>query len=83
MCPSGPITSSTDIVFLSLFFHQICEKQKTLGSGFKRYWVDEIKAPYAVFQTNQWLGYDDLQSIQAKVIVLTSDFGKRILYYTP
>lgn len=62
-CMAGPYTREGGF----LGFNEICEKQMSSGSGFERYWVDEIKAPYAVFQTNQWIGYDDLDAIQAKV----------------
>ncbi|CAG0912516.1 unnamed protein product [Notodromas monacha] len=48
----------------------ICDLAK--APGFTRHWIDELKVPYAVFQNNQWLGYDDLESIQIKVDYLNS-----------
>jgi hypothetical protein len=46
---------------------QICALEKNPSTGFTRYWSKDIHAPYAVFQNNQWLGYDDIQSLQFKV----------------
>ena len=48
---------------------QICEMQGVLGDDFQRTWVESIKAPYAVYQVDQWMSYDDLESIKFKVIL--------------
>lgn len=50
---------------------QICEK---LSNGANRVFDDEHKAPYITYPGDwggsQWVGYDDFQSIQAKVLFL-------------
>jgi chitinase len=37
-----------------------------LSAGWTRVWNDEQKVPYA-YHGDQWVGYDDLQSIEIKV----------------
>jgi chitinase len=37
-----------------------------LAAGWTRVWNDEQKVPYA-YHGDQWVGYDDLQSIEIKV----------------
>ena len=37
-----------------------------LDRGAVRTWVDDMKVPYAV-NGNQWYGYDDEESVTAKV----------------
>ena len=36
------------------------------NNGAKRYFIDEQKGPYLVL-ADQWLGYEDIQSITIKV----------------
>lgn len=43
--------------------YQICENLK---SGWSRVWDDEQKTPYA-YRGNQWVGYDDVESVAIKV----------------
>ena len=42
---------------------QLCEK---FVAGAERHWIDEQSVPYAVLG-DQWYGYDDDDSIEAKV----------------
>ena len=47
-----------------LAYYEICEK---LRSGeFTEYWDEEGKVPYA-YGGDQWVGYDNIDSIQYKV----------------
>ncbi|XP_076075265.1 putative chitinase 10 isoform X1 [Mytilus galloprovincialis] len=45
-----------------LSFYEVCEN---LANGWTRVWNDEQKVPYA-YKGDQWVGYDDLESIQIK-----------------
>ncbi|XP_071132083.1 probable chitinase 10 isoform X1 [Mytilus edulis] len=45
-----------------LSFYEVCEN---LANGWTRVWNDEQKVPYA-HKGDQWVGYDDLESIQIK-----------------
>ncbi|XP_069696039.1 endochitinase-like [Periplaneta americana] len=52
----GPYTSSSGV----LAYYEICLNQ------WPRQWDDTAKCPYA-FQGNQWVGYDDPESVQIKM----------------
>lgn len=66
-------------------YNEICYNINT----WQRYWLDSQKVPYAV-KGNQWIGYDDLQSLPFKLNYIisknlggamfwsmeTDDFGK-------
>ncbi|CAC5409184.1 E3.2.1.14 [Mytilus coruscus] len=54
----GPYTREGG--FLS--FYEVCQN---LAKGWTRVWNDEQKVPYA-YKGDQWVGYDDLESIQIK-----------------
>ena len=42
--------------------------QSYLKNGWKRVWLEKEKVPYAYdLKTNQWVGYDDIESVQYKV----------------
>ena len=56
---AGPYTQAAG--FLSYF--EVC---KLLKDGWNKEWHDEQKIPYA-FKDDQWVGYDDPQSIKIKV----------------
>ena len=43
---------------------QICEMLKTGGT---RNWIPEMEVPYVV-KNDQWVGYDDPESLKKKVI---------------
>lgn len=47
-------------------YYQVCEN---LANGWTRVWNDEQKVPYA-YKGDQWVGYDDLESIQIKVNII-------------
>ena len=48
---------------ISNYCFQICHN---LANGWKRIWNDEQKVPYA-YNGDQWVGYDDLESLEIKV----------------
>ena len=48
-----------------LGFNEICKKQ--MQGQWKTYRNDFVKAPWMV-KGNQWVSYDDVASVQAKVI---------------
>lgn len=49
-------------------------------NSWTRHWVDEQKVPYAV-KGNQWVGYDDLESIEYKLnYVLDKDLGGTMIW---
>ena len=54
----GPFTAADG--FLAYF--EVC---KSLKDGYNREWNDEQNVPYA-FKDDQWVGYDDQQSIKLK-----------------
>ncbi|CAG0892416.1 unnamed protein product [Darwinula stevensoni] len=58
---AGPYTREAGI----LGFNEMCEVQKRYGD-FQRIWNHDIKAPYCTFNSNQWFGYDDNESIALK-----------------
>ncbi|CAG0903384.1 unnamed protein product [Darwinula stevensoni] len=64
---AGPYTREAGI----LGFNEICEIQKQYGD-FKRIWNDDIKAPYCTFNSNQWFGYDDTESITQKAQLIVN-----------
>lgn len=52
-------------------YNEICFN----GNSWTRHWVEEQKVPYAV-RNNQWVGYDDLQSVEIKLkYILQRDLG--------
>lgn len=57
---AGPYTQQAGV----LGYNEFCEKLKTEAWDLR--WSDEQQVPYAV-RNNQWLGYDDVRSIQLKV----------------
>uniref|UniRef100_A0AAG5D9Z8 chitinase n=1 Tax=Anopheles atroparvus TaxID=41427 RepID=A0AAG5D9Z8_ANOAO len=57
---AGPYTQQAGV----LGYNEFCEKLQTEAWDLR--WSDEQQVPYAV-RNNQWLGYDDLRSIQLKV----------------
>ncbi len=48
-----------------LAYYEICQK---LQMGWTRVWNEEQKVPYA-YNGNEWVGYEDIQSLKFKVIV--------------
>ncbi len=46
-----------------LSYYEICQK---LSQGWTKKWDDEAKVPYA-HSGNEWVGYDDIQSLKVKV----------------
>jgi len=36
-------------------------------NGTTRFWSTEQQVPYLIYNGNQWLGYDDAQSVAGKV----------------
>jgi chitinase len=46
-------------------YHEFCKILQTEGSLWTRYWDDRYMAPYTV-KGNQWIGYDDQESIAIK-----------------
>lgn len=67
---AGPFTAAAG--FLSYF--EVC---KLLKDGWNKEWNEEQKVPYA-FKDDQWVGYDDTQSIKLKVNSKLYHFPKRI-----
>lgn len=58
-------------------YNEICFN----GDTWTRHWVDEQKVPYAVRST-QWVGYDDLQSVEIKLnYILQRDLGG-VMYWS-
>ena len=57
---SGPFTQAPGF----LAYYEIC---KLMKEGWTKEWNDEQKIPYA-FKDDQWVGFDDTQSIKLKVI---------------
>uniref|UniRef100_A0A182SA33 chitinase n=1 Tax=Anopheles maculatus TaxID=74869 RepID=A0A182SA33_9DIPT len=57
---AGPYTRQAGV----MGYNEFCEK--LLTESWERRWSSEQQVPYAV-RNNQWLGYDDLLSIQQKV----------------
>lgn len=57
---AGPYTREPGV----LGYNEFCEKLQTESWDLR--WSDEQQTPYAV-RNNQWLGYDDLRSVQLKV----------------
>ncbi|XP_033739615.1 chitotriosidase-1-like isoform X2 [Pecten maximus] len=56
-----------------LSYYEICEKRKK--SGVKTYLIEDQKVPYIV-DGDQWIGYDDPDSLRAKVnFIKKSGFG--------
>jgi chitinase len=55
----GPYTSAAGF----LAYYEVC---KNLKDNWNREWNDEQKVPYA-FKDDQWVGYDDTESIKLKV----------------
>jgi chitinase len=52
-------------------YNEICYNEKS----WTRYWQPEQEVPYAV-KGNQWVGYDDLQSLEVKMnYILANDLG--------
>ena len=47
--------------------NKVCEK---LSKGWVRVWDEESKVPYAYYE-NQWVGYDDVESLKEKVSTST------------
>ncbi|CAG0902229.1 unnamed protein product [Darwinula stevensoni] len=62
---AGPYTREPGI----LGFNEICEIQKQYGD-FQRHWNGDIKAPYCTFNSTQWFGYDDTESIALKALMI-------------
>ncbi|CAG0900587.1 unnamed protein product [Darwinula stevensoni] len=58
---AGPYTREAGI----LGFNEICEIQKQYGD-FQRHWNHDVKVPYCTFNSRQWFGYDDIESISLK-----------------
>ncbi|KAK9891189.1 hypothetical protein WA026_013505 [Henosepilachna vigintioctopunctata] len=56
-CRPGPYTREAGTVG----YNEICE----LYSDYKRIWDDEQKVPHKI-KDNQWIGYDDIESIKLK-----------------
>ena len=48
------------------YFLQICDMLKTGGT---RHWIPEMEVPYVV-KNDQWVGYDDPESLKKKVIFM-------------
>jgi GH18 family chitinase len=46
---------------------QIC--QMLASNGTQRVWSDVQKVPYLIYGGNQWVGYDDEQSLTGKVSI--------------
>jgi hypothetical protein len=44
---------------------QVC--QKLMISSSRRVWSNEQQVPYLIYESNQWIGYDDVQSLTGKV----------------
>uniref|UniRef100_A0A182NJ73 chitinase n=1 Tax=Anopheles dirus TaxID=7168 RepID=A0A182NJ73_9DIPT len=57
---AGPYTREPGV----MGYNEFCEKLKTETWDLR--WSEEQQVPYAI-RNNQWLGYDDLRSIQLKV----------------
>lgn len=47
-----------------LAYYEICQK---LQQGWTRVWNEEQKVPYA-YNGNEWVGYEDVESLNQKVI---------------
>lgn len=61
-------------------YGQICLNLNNFGSDWKFYWSESHFAPYAVFNRDQWVGFDDEKSVKAK-IHLVNDNGLGGLNY--
>ena len=46
-----------------LAYYEICQK---ISQGWTKKWDNEAKVPYA-YSGNEWVGYDDVQSLKEKV----------------
>ncbi|XP_052893340.1 chitotriosidase-1 [Anopheles moucheti] len=57
---AGPYTREPGV----MGYNEFCEKLQTESWDLR--WSEEQQAPYAV-RNNQWLGYDDLRSVQLKI----------------
>ena len=57
-------------------YNEICYTE----SSWTRYWDDEQEVPYAV-KNNQWVGYDDLESVNIKLhYILANDLGGAMIW---
>lgn len=48
-------------------------------NGTVRVWSSVQQVPYLIYNTNQWVGYDDMQSLTGKVSSLTSVIQTKLL----
>ncbi|KAK7501350.1 hypothetical protein BaRGS_00007475 [Batillaria attramentaria] len=54
-----------------LAYYEICEKNETANVVRRR--ISEMGVPYLVFNNDQWVGYDDVQSLIEKVRYIKSN----------
>lgn len=61
----------------SLAYYEFCADE-----SWKRFWVEEWKAPYAVnSKTNNWISYDDLESLEIKLnYILVNNLGGAMIW---
>ncbi|XP_059479029.1 acidic mammalian chitinase-like [Neocloeon triangulifer] len=48
-----------------LLYHEICQLQRSQGAAFNYRWNGQQQVPYA-FWGNQWVGYDNIDSVRIK-----------------
>lgn len=48
-------------------YSDICKKQADSSSGWRRVWDSAMQVPYAIYDGNQWVGYDDAESLGRKI----------------
>ena len=65
--PAGPYTREAGI----WGFNEVCERFRSDGNAWTVIRDEYVDAPYA-YNGNLWIGYDDVQSITAKVRSLES-----------
>ena len=68
----GPYTAADGF----LAYYEVC---KSLKDGWTKEWNDEQKVPYA-YKDDQWVGYDDPQSIKLKVSNLIIQHNNPVNY---
>jgi len=69
-CPAGSYTREAG--FLS--YYEVCKMLAV--SGTRRVWSSEQQVPYLIYGGNQWVGYDDPESLKIKAAwARTSGFG--------
>ncbi|XP_071128443.1 chitinase-3-like protein 1 isoform X2 [Mytilus edulis] len=71
---AGPYTRESSV----LAYYEICSKIQT--ENWTEVWLDKQQVPYA-YHGNQWVGFDDLRSIEIKVnYIIANDLGGAMVW---